>query len=118
METHTTMTELATRRIVWPESLWREMQSAHESRVRAWTDPHQTRAARGEKHPVYDFLFDYYAFRPSWLRRWHPGVGVTLSGEAAKAFLCWSGYRETEDGVTLDPRTLSAGRLKTVRWLK
>lgn len=62
--------------------------------MRAWTDPHQARAARGEKHPVYDFLFTYYAYRPAWLRRWHPGPGVALAGAAAREFLRWPEYRE------------------------
>ena len=41
-----------------PETEWRALQAAHEARVRLWTDPHQLRAAKGEKHPVYDFLLD------------------------------------------------------------
>ena len=38
---------------------WLARQAAHETRVRVWTDPHQARASRGEKHPVHDFLFSY-----------------------------------------------------------
>lgn len=79
--------------VLAPE-VWQARRTAHESRVRAWTDPHQVRAARGEKHPVYDFLFSYYAFRPAWLRRWHPGPDVALAGEAAREFLRWPEYRE------------------------
>src|SRR5262252_1894787 len=45
---------------------WRRRQAAHEARVRSWTDPHQIRIARSQKHPVYDFLFSYYSYRPSW----------------------------------------------------
>lgn len=100
------------------EPTWRERQRAHEARVRAWTDPHQERAARGEKHPVYDFLFDYYAFRASWLRRWHPGVSVFLTGPAAHEFLRWPEYRETPDGVTAQPESLPPQRRETVVWLR
>lgn len=99
------------------EADWLERRSAHERRVRAWTDPHQARAARGEKHPVYDFLFSYYAFRPAWLRRWHPGPDVVLAGEAAREFLRWLEYRETADGVMLDPTALPPHRREFVRWL-
>lgn len=35
---------------VLTEATWRERRAAHEQRVRTWTDPHQLRAARGEKH--------------------------------------------------------------------
>ena len=98
-------------------SEWRERQQIHERRVRAWTDPHQERAARGEKHPVYDFLFNYYAYRPSWLRRWHPGIGVILSGEEAREFLRWPEYGETADGIMVNSATLPPQRLATVEWL-
>jgi hypothetical protein len=99
------------------EKEWRLLAAAHETRVRRWTDPHQARACRGEKHPIYDFLFDYYAHRPSWLRRYHPGLGITLAGPAAGERADWPGYRQVAEGVTADPRRLSPQRLETVRWL-
>lgn len=102
---------------ILPEAEWRARQITHEQRVRQWTDPHQERASRGEKHPVYDFLFDYYAFRPSWLRRWHPGVGVTLEGDSAREFLRWPEYHETGAGVEMDPTTLSPKRRETIQWI-
>lgn len=99
---------------------WRARAAAHEARVRAWTDPHQARASRGEKHPVFDFLFSYYAFRPAWLRRWHPGPGVTLAGEGAREFLRWEEYQEVSApgsiGVTLRP--LPESRRQFVTWLR
>jgi hypothetical protein len=100
------------------EPEWRSRQQAHLRRVQAWTDPHQARAARGERHPVYDFLFTYYAFRPAWLRRWHPGPDVVLGGDAAREFLRWTGYRATTEGVGVDPSMLSARRREFVRWLR
>lgn len=100
------------------EADWLARQAAHEARVRAWTDPHQARGARGEKHPVYDFLFTYYAFRPAWLRRWHPGPEIVLAGAAAREFLRWPEYREVEGGVALDPSRLPAHRREFVGWLR
>ena len=35
---------------------------------------HLARRQHGVKHPVHDFLFTYYSFRPAQLRRWSPGV--------------------------------------------
>jgi hypothetical protein len=104
--------------VVLDEPLWRERARSHETRVRAWTDPHQARAARGEKHPVYDFLFSYYGFRPAWLRRWHPGPDVVLAGAGARDFLRWPEYRETGDGVAVDPSALPAHRQVFVHWLR
>ncbi len=109
-------------RRVLAETEWRARQRAHETRVRAWTDPHQARAARGERHPVYDFLFTYYAYRPAWLRRWHPGPHVVLSGEGAGEFLRCQEYKpvapESGAAVTLDPATLPAHRREFVGWLR
>ncbi len=100
------------------ETDWLARARTHEARVRVWTDPHQARASRGEKHPVYDFLFAYYSFRPAWLRRWHPGAGVALTGDAARTFLDDPSYHETPYGVTLDPAAFPARRRDFVAWLR
>jgi hypothetical protein len=91
--------------------------------VRGWTDPHQARLARGEQHPVYDFLFTYYGFRPAWLRRWHPGPAFALAGTAAREFLRWPEYRESarangEFVVAVDAGTLPPRRREFVVWLR
>lgn len=104
-------------RTILPEADWRARRQAHEQRVAAWTDPHQARTARGEKHPVYDFLFEYYRFRPSWLRRWHPGPDVVLPGEAAREFLRWPEYHPTDGGVTLNCGALEPRRRESVAWM-
>jgi len=100
------------------EPEWRARQSAHEARVQAWLGPHQARAARGEKHPVHDFLFSYYAFRPAWLRRWHPGPDIALTGDGAQAFLRRPGYRTTGDGVMVDPAAFAPKRRDSLRWMR
>ena len=105
------------------EAEWRAQAAAHEARVRAWTDPHQARAARGERHPVHDFLFTYYAHRPAWLRRWHPGPDVALLGPSAREFLRHPGYREfpgpgSAPAVAVDPAALSPSRREFVAWLE
>lgn len=112
------MSVTATAPTLLAEADWLARRSAHEVRVDAWIDPHRARTARGEKHPVYDFLFSYYAFRPAWLRRWHPGPDVILGGEAAQEFLRWPEYRNVEGGVMLDPAALPAHRRQFVSWLR
>jgi hypothetical protein len=99
------------------EADWLARRAAHETRTTAWIAPHQKRTARGERHPVHDFLFTYYAFRPAWLRRWHPGPDVALAGERAGEFLRWPEYRATADGVMIDPAALPPQRREFVRWL-
>ena len=100
-----------------PETDWLARRSAHEQRVRIWTDPHQARRARGEKHPVEDFLFEYYHFRPSWLRRWHPGPDIVLLGEAARDYLHWPGYHESNGGVALNTAAFETKRRDSLAWI-
>jgi len=104
--------------IVLAETEWSARRSEHEARVRGWTDAHQARVARGEKHPVYDFLFSYYPFRPAWLRRWHPGPDVVLAGDQAREFLRWPEYAETNRGVRLSFTALRPSRREFVGWLR
>ncbi|CAN5205448.1 hypothetical protein BH09ACT11_BH09ACT11_01350 [soil metagenome] len=47
--------------------------AAHERRLLPYVQPHLERRKAGIKHPVHDFMFDYYSLRPSHLLRWTPG---------------------------------------------
>lgn len=69
---------------------WTARDRAHQERADALTADHRERAARREKHPVWDFLFTYYSYKPAQLRRWHPGAGVEL--EDAPERLDWRWY--------------------------
>ena len=90
---------------VLSEQEWRTRQTAHREHVSAWTEPHRRRQRQQRKHPVLDFLFTYYSFRPAHLERWQPGVGVVLENGAE--FLRRRGFAETADGVALDPAALT-----------
>jgi hypothetical protein len=61
-----------------PRDEWVARKAAHVARVSSWADDRTSRASRDVAHPVYDFLFEYYPFRPSHLKRWSPGAGVLL----------------------------------------
>jgi hypothetical protein len=102
---------------VLPEPVWRAREAAHRARIRTWTGPHQDRQARGEKHPVVDFLFTYYSHRPNRLERWHPGPGIVLAGDAALERLAWRGYVRTPGGVGLDPAALTDSRRRTAEYV-
>jgi len=66
--------------------VWRARQAAHAQRVDAFVAAHRGRRARGTKHPVEDFLFTYYSFRPAQLRRWQPGAGYLLRDARPEEF--------------------------------
>jgi len=103
--------------ILAPEH-WQALQAAHLERVRTWTGPHRARAARGEKHAVYDFLWHYYSVRASVLERWHPGLGRVLGGEPARVWLTRAGYGAVAGGVAADPGRLPPHRRASVRWIR
>jgi hypothetical protein len=103
---------------VLEQTEWQGRRRAHRARVSVWTESHRARALRGEKHPIYDFLFNYYSYRPGWLLRWHPGPQVTLAGDGAREFLRWREYCATADGVALDPSRLTAQRREFAGWLR
>jgi hypothetical protein len=88
--------------VVLDEAAWRPRAEAHARRVDAWTADRLERSARGRRHPVDDFLFEYYPTRAGQLRRWHPGLGVAISG--ASELGQDPAYRAVIDGVvTVDP---------------
>ncbi|MEN1975215.1 3-methyladenine DNA glycosylase [Cellulomonas sp. P4] len=99
---------------------WRAAADAHAARADALTADHRDRRARGERHAVEDFLFEYYPAKPAQLRRWHPGAGAGLApgvdGPAPHAG--WRWYRADGDGVvTLDLDAFLADRGDTVRYV-
>ena len=98
--------------------MWQARRDAHEVRVDGWLAGHRERRSRGLAHPVEDFLFEYYSFRPYQLRRWHPGHGVVLAGGAAVELLGWRDYQGVPGGVAVDTAAVLAARSATVRWVR
>ncbi|MGL6073352.1 MAG: 3-methyladenine DNA glycosylase [Fimbriiglobus sp.] len=72
----------------------------------------------GIKHPLRDFLFEYYSFRPTELLRWSPGLGEVLVGVPRESLDWPKHYRETGDGLELDPTLFPTQRHDYVRWAK
>ena len=62
---------------------WQARAAAHLERVQHWTRPFRERRSRGEVHPVYDFLFQYYHYSGGRLETWHPGPGESLEDSPA-----------------------------------
>jgi len=100
---------------ILPPSEWTALRVAHERRVEPWIAPRLQRASKGLKHPVDDFLFEYYPNRPSLLQRWHPGFGFALRGDEAEFYLGVPGYIATRFGMMVEP--LPEKRRPIVEWL-
>jgi hypothetical protein len=65
---------------------------------------------------VYDFLFDYYSYRPSHLMRWSPGCGVILQ-DCAPDELDWpDDFIKTEAGCVIPAHSFPEHRLEYLAW--
>jgi hypothetical protein len=60
------------------EAEWRKLAQNHSDIATALTAGPRLRRDRGEKHPVEDFLFNYYPYPIALIEQWHPGFGTVL----------------------------------------
>ncbi len=106
---------MAVVRVATNELAWRAARGAYLARVRPWAEDRTQRMARHEKHPVYDFLFEYYSFRPAHLLRWTPGFGVPLEG-ATRDEIAWTEFEESAGGLILPAAAFPAHRVSYLQW--
>lgn len=64
---------------------WAQLEADHQREVDGLTSAHRFRVSESRTHPVEDFLFTYYSFRPAQLRRWYPGARFALLDAAERA---------------------------------
>ncbi len=76
------------------EAQWTAMRAAHIDRIDRLIGIYLEERATGAYHPVLDFLFTYYSFKPGHLRRWNPGHGVVLTGERAQDYAAFASYEQ------------------------
>ena len=95
---------------------WRSRLAQHRERLAPFTAERLARMAAHIKHPVHDFLFEYYSYRPAQLLRWSPGVGVFLEG-ATSSDLEWSKEFVASDGsLILMADSFPEHRLRSLDW--
>ncbi|WP_033229428.1 hypothetical protein [Serinicoccus profundi] len=102
---------------VLPEEVWRPRAEAHARAVEQLTADRLARRVEGRTHPVDDFLWEYYNFRPAQLARWHPGAGTGLAeGHEREG---WSGYLLDERGTAyLDVAGFVQRRGRTIGFVR
>lgn len=94
---------------------WTERMRAHAERADALTAGRRLRAAKGETHPVDDFLYTYYSYKPAVLRRWHPGRDVRLADAADSPHAGWRWYRSEAGTVAADADAFLTEKAPLVR---
>src|SRR5258708_21331953 len=62
------------------KAVWQERAEKHQARVSAWGTPVLERRSRHERHPVYDFLFEYFFFCSAQLLCLAPRPGGNFQG--------------------------------------
>ena len=96
------------------EGEWRARRDAHRRRVGPLAADRVARS--GRKHPVYDFLFEYYSFRAAHLLRWSPGVDVVLEG-ATLPDCDWPHlFRVCDGGIVLPAASFPEKRRAYLTW--
>ncbi|MBK8469973.1 MAG: 3-methyladenine DNA glycosylase [Candidatus Phosphoribacter sp.] len=97
---------------------WSAAADAHAHRIDALTQGHRSRRVAGEVHPIEDFLFVYYPFKPAAIRRWHPGPGLRLADAAHTERAQWRHYRGIGDDVEFDHTSYLQARGHTLRFVR
>lgn len=99
-----------------PESEWRARLKSHTTRISPFANERVNRMFDGVKHPVRDFLFEYFSYRPAQLLRWSPGSNSLLQ-HATLNDLPWTKFfEETPSGLLLRAETFPEHRLPFVQW--
>lgn len=87
-------------------------------RVSPWADDRVARSSRDVANPVYDFLFDYYPFRPSHLKRWSPGIGITLGGASPEELDWAEDFSVDQEGAYISPLSFPERRRPFLEWAR
>jgi hypothetical protein len=100
---------------------WLYRRDSHRNLLNHWAQDRVERAGVAEKHPVYDFLFTYYAFRPAHLLRWSPGADVALLDVRHNDELDWPlDYTEAEEenSFVIPAKTFPEQRRGFITWAR
>ena len=108
--------EIEVDQTILPESEWRSRMQSHENELTKLLDPYLKKRSMQQKDPVLDFLFEYYAFRPSHLKRWSPGIGIALEINSTSELPEVSELTVSDQLAFLDPKHFPEKRIKSLKW--
>ncbi|HEX6981756.1 MAG TPA: 3-methyladenine DNA glycosylase [Balneolaceae bacterium] len=102
------------RRLEKPE--WQRQKADHERQISKLIDGYLERRSQQQKDPVMDFLFEYYAFRPAYLRSWSPGFGTLLIDGASHPWR-FDEMNLADKNAFLDVDFFSKDRVSSLKWI-
>ncbi|HYW34826.1 MAG TPA: 3-methyladenine DNA glycosylase [Balneolaceae bacterium] len=100
-----------------PREMWQDRQKAHRQAIAEIVDPYLEKKQHQHKDPVLDFLFEYYAFRPSHLKKWSPGPGILLEGANRLNAPDVSEFTLADQGAFLDVKHFPENRKSSAEWI-
>lgn len=104
-------------RVGLARSEWERRVADHESRIDGLTGDYMARRRNNEKHPVIDFLFEYYSFRASKLRQWSPGAGIVLENAGPDEPFEHTAFSREDGKAYIDPETLPENRRNALTYI-
>lgn len=114
------MKAMAERQQVLEWEDWTQVANAHLSDAQNYTTGPRHRRDRGEKHPVEDFLFDYYPYPIALIELWHPGCGISLrfpDFETLPDRFKAKRYRIEGDICFVDPDSMKSSERQRLGWI-
>jgi hypothetical protein len=96
---------------------WKAQIAFHVDRLFPFAAERNGRMAGHVKHPVNDFLFEYYSFRPAQLLRWSPGANILLEG-ASPLDIAWKEFEPIEGGLILRAESFPKHRSEYLYWAR
>jgi hypothetical protein len=97
---------------------WERKAEVHQNHVGPFVQRRRERRSRGLKHPVEDFIWQYYGLRGSRLLSWHPGHRVRLLDADAETFSEKEGYTGDTHARWLDVEQVLSKRRQGVTWIR
>ena len=95
---------------------WKQEKQTHQRAISGLIDDYLEKRSHQQKEPVLDFLFEYYAFRPSHLKRWSPGVGTLLENSMPSDWM-FDEMKSIDDHCFLDIKYFDKSRISSLQWI-
>lgn len=95
---------------------WQQQKHDHCQAINELIDDYLERRSHQQKDPVMDFLFEYYAFRPSYLKHWSPGLGTLLKDSSASDWR-FDEMESLDNNCFLDINHFDEDRISAVNWI-
>jgi len=102
------------------ETEWRDLAQNHFDIATTFTAGPRLRRDRDEKHPVEDFLFNYYPYPIALMEQWQPGYGTVLQFsdlETLPIQLKNRRYRIDADRCYLDLELMDEKERQRLQWI-